>query len=88
MILETQIFFYNLLIIKYKLYIILRLIFKNKLINLPLITTKNIITQSPNEIQAITGATISSKAVVNIINNSILTAKYIYKNRIKNKIEK
>lgn len=57
--------------------------FRNKLTNPPLIITKSPVIQSTNEIQAITGATISSRSVVNIINNSMISARYIYNNRFK-----
>jgi electron transport complex protein RnfG len=40
---------------------------------------KNVTPQNPGEIQAITGATISSKAVVNILNNSIAELRKIVK---------
>jgi len=44
---------------------------------------KNVKPSKSTEIQAITGATISSKAVVTILNNQILQAKSIYQSRIK-----
>ena len=39
---------------------------------------KNSIPQNPNEIQAISGATITSKAVVRIINDNIQQIKELY----------
>jgi len=39
---------------------------------------KNIIPQNPNEVQAISGATITSKAVVRIINDNIQQIKDLY----------
>ena len=54
------------------------------LTTLPIIeVVKNIKPSKPTEIQAITGATISSKAVVAILNNQIQQAKSIYQSRIK-----
>jgi electron transport complex protein RnfG len=58
--------------------------FKNKLTYPRIEVIKNAIPGSPNEVQAITGATISSKAIVTIINNTILKAKRIYQQKRKN----
>jgi electron transport complex protein RnfG len=43
---------------------------------------KNIKPVNPNEIQAITGATISSRAIVTILNNAIKKAKSIYQSKV------
>ena len=60
--------------------------FSNQFKNLKTIpqieVVKNIKPTKPTEIQAITGATISSKAVTKIINDKILTAKSIYQNKV------
>lgn len=48
----------------------------------PTITViKNVKPSKPNEIQAITGATISSKAIVNILNNQLPEIQAVYKAR-------
>jgi electron transport complex protein RnfG len=48
----------------------------------PLIeVVKNMAPTNPNEIQAITGATISSQAIATIINDGILKAKSIYQSK-------
>lgn len=55
--------------------------FKN-LVTLPLIeVVKNIKPSNPNEIMAITGATISSQAIATIINDGIKKAKSIYQSK-------
>jgi electron transport complex protein RnfG len=52
--------------------------FKNKITYPRIEVIKNAIPTNLNEIQAITGATISSKSVVNIINDTIIKAKKVY----------
>jgi electron transport complex protein RnfG len=54
--------------------------FKNRITFPQIEVIKNAVPTNPNEIQAITGATISSKSVVNIINNTITRARKIYLN--------
>jgi Na+-translocating ferredoxin:NAD+ oxidoreductase subunit G len=49
--------------------------FKNVLVNPEVTCVKGIEPQNPNEIQAITGATISSKSIVRIINDGIKKLK-------------
>lgn len=49
--------------------------FKNLLISPEIIPVKGVSPQNPNEIQAITGATISSKAIVRIINEGVKRLK-------------
>jgi electron transport complex protein RnfG len=49
---------------------------------------KNIKPTESTDIQAITGATISSQAVVNILNKEILIAKEIYQNQFNTEVKK
>lgn len=52
------------------------------LVSNPLIeVVKNIKPSKPNEIQAITGATISSRSIATIINDGIIKAKSIYQSK-------
>ena len=53
--------------------------FKNILLTPEVVAVKGITPSNPNEIEAITGATISSKAIVRIINDGIKRLKAIQK---------
>jgi len=55
--------------------------FKSLLTSPMIEVVKNIKPSKPNEIQAITGATISSKAIATIINDGINKAKSIYQSK-------
>ena len=54
--------------------------FKNILLTPEVVAVKGITSSNPNEIEAITGATISSKAIVRIINDGIKKLKDFEKN--------
>jgi len=58
--------------------------FKKLLVNPEIAWVKGVKPESPNEIQAITGATISSKAIVRIINDGINRLKSETKDGVKN----
>ena len=51
--------------------------FKNLVVTPEIISVKGVEPQNPNEVQAITGATISSKAIVRIVNEGIKKLKTI-----------
>jgi len=61
--------------------------FPNQFKNLSVIPqidlVKNVKPVKPNEIQAITGATISSRSLVTILNNNIQQAKSIYQSKVR-----
>lgn len=57
--------------------------FKSLKVDPKIEVVKNMKPSKPTEIQAITGATISSKAVANIINSEIKKAKAIYQTKVR-----